>query len=59
MLNTNLATDPIAHPLQNFIKYNTWIYHLRFYALFKGVSVIPGRWEGDNRRLYAMEPRLR
>ena len=32
---------------------------LRFYVLFNSISVISGRWAGDNERLCAMEPRLR
>ena len=28
-------------------------------VLFNSISVISGRWVGDNERLYAMEPRLR
>ena len=32
---------------------------LRFYVLFNSISVILGRWAGDNERLCAMEPRLR
>ena len=29
------------------------------YVLFNSISVISGRWAGDNERLCAMEPRLR
>ena len=29
---------------------------LRFYILFNSISVISGRWAGDNERLCAMEP---
>ena len=32
---------------------------LRFYVLFKSISVISGRWADDNERLCAMEPPLR
>ena len=31
---------------------------LRFYALFNSISVISGRWVGDNERLCATEPRV-
>ena len=30
---------------------------LRFYILFKSVSVVSGRWSDDNERLCAVEPR--
>ena len=36
-----------------------WMDDLRFYVLFNSVSVISGRWEVDNERLYAIELRLR
>ena len=36
-----------------------WMDDLRFYVLFNSVSVISGRWAGDNERLCAMKPRLR
>ena len=32
--------------------------YLGFYILFNNISVISGRWEGDNKRLCAMEPCL-
>ena len=32
---------------------------LQFNVLFNSISVIAMRWEGDNERLCAMEPRLR
>ena len=32
-----------------------WMYYLRFYVLFKSISVILGRWAGDNERLCIME----
>ena len=32
---------------------------LRFYVLVHSISVISGRWLGNNERLCAMEPRLR
>ena len=32
---------------------------LRFYVIFNSISVISGRWEGNNGRLCAKEPRLR
>ena len=38
---------------------NGWMDDLRFYVLFKCISVISGRREVDNERLCAMEPRLR
>ena len=37
---------------------DVWLNDLRFYVLFKSVSVISGRWEVDNERLCAMELRL-
>ena len=33
-----------------------WMDDLRFYVLFNSISVISGRWEVDNERLYVMEP---
>ena len=36
-----------------------WMNDLRFYVLFNIISVISGRWVGDNERPCAMEPRLR
>ena len=36
-----------------------WMDDLRFYVLFKSISVISGRCLDDNERLYAMELRLR
>ena len=33
--------------------------YLRYYILFKSISVISGRWAGDNERLCAVELRLR
>ena len=36
-----------------------WMNDLLFYVLFNSISVIWGRWAGDNERLCAMEPRLR
>ena len=32
---------------------------LQFYVLFNSISVISGRWDIDNERLCATEPRLR
>ena len=32
-----------------------WVHGFRFYILFKSISVILGRWVGDNKRLSAME----
>ena len=32
---------------------------LQFNVLFNSISVISGRWEGDNERLCALEPHLR
>ena len=31
----------------------------RFYVHFQNISVIRGRWKGDNERLYITGPRLR
>ena len=36
-----------------------WMDDLRFYVLVNSISVISGKWEDDNERLCAMEPRLR
>ena len=36
-----------------------WLDDMQFYVLFISISVISGRWEVDNERLYAMELRLR
>ena len=30
----------------------------RFYILFNSISIIPGRWAGENKRPYAIEPRF-
>ena len=35
------------------------MHDLRLYVLFNRISVISGRWMSDNKRLCAMEPRLR
>ena len=35
-----------------------WLAELRFYALFKIISVISVQWEVDNERACAMEPCL-
>ena len=32
---------------------------LTFYILFDSISIISGRWVGNNERLCAMEPHLR
>ena len=36
-----------------------WMDDLGFYVLFNSISVISGRWAGDNERLCAMGPLLR
>ena len=41
------------------MRIDKWMDDLRFYILCNSVSVISGRWEVDNERLYAMELRLR
>ena len=51
----NLAQLIIGNPLRN----KGWMDDLRFCVLFNSVSVIPGRREVDNDRLYAVELRLR
>ena len=35
-----------------------WMNDLGFYVLFNSISVIPGQWADDNKRLCAMEPCL-
>ena len=42
-----------------FIFHDGWMDDLRSYVLFYCISVISGRWLGDNERLRSMEPRLR
>ena len=37
---------------------DSWMDDLGFYILFNSISVISGRWDDDNERLCAMEPRL-
>ena len=41
------------------LKVDGWRDYLRFYLIFKSISVISGRCADDNERLCAMEPRLR
>ena len=36
-----------------------WMDDLQFYVLFYSISVISGRWPGDNKKLCATESRLR
>ena len=36
-----------------------WIDDLRLYVLLNSISVITGRWEVENEKLCAMEPRFR
>ena len=36
-----------------------WMNNLQFYVIFNSISVISGRWPGDNKRLCAIESRLR
>ena len=35
-----------------------WITDPRFHVRFNTISDIIGRWEGDNERLFVLEPRL-
>ena len=32
---------------------------LRFYVIFNSISIISGRWVGENERMCVIEPRLR
>ena len=41
------------------VEFYRWMDDLRFYILFKSISVISGRCLDDNESLYAMELRLR
>ena len=36
-----------------------WMDDLPFYVLFNSILVTSGRWADDNRRLCAMDPRVR
>ena len=36
-----------------------WIDGLQIYVLINSISVISGRWDGDNERMFAMEPCFR
>ena len=40
-------------------KTESWMNDFRFYVLFNSISVISEQWEGDNERLWVMEPLLR
>ena len=46
-----------------FIKWNSlvdgWMDDMCLYVIFNSISVISGRWAGENKRLCAMELRLR
>ena len=48
-------TDPTIMYMQRL---TGWMDDLLFYILFNSISVISGHWEGDNERLFPMEPCL-
>ena len=58
MLSLSLS-EQHQHQVKYGIMKDGWLDDLRFYVLFNSISVISGRWAGDNERLCAMEPRLR
>ena len=53
----NRANQPCSYTAE-VLAMDGWMDDLRFYGPFISISVISGRWTGDNKRLCATEPRL-
>ena len=58
MLKSSCIRSMTCFP-RNRATLKEWMDDLRFYVLFNSISVIAGRWAGDNERLCEMEPRIR
>ena len=51
--NNRKKNQPSYFIILNLLR---WMDDLRYFVIFKSISVISGRWADDNERLFAIDP---